>query len=232
MYGIINDLRKRISYEKLKYPLNIFDVCSKLENIEIKKIPFKTNGLRGMAVLADDESDINCILVNSNLSYEEQNFYVSHELIHIFTSEPQSGQTFSCYEKVQPFQDKYKEWLANEGAAELLVPYCEFLPLVKKHYFNIINNKSTLEFCRRVSKKFDVTPFVIQNRLNSLAFEINQYVQSEVDLDKIRIMSKLQQEREGIFIQSLNELEKKEKNIPMDIIDIFFNNSVSYPIFT
>lgn len=111
------------------YPLDIYEICKKLDKIEIAAIPLKTPGLRGMAKLADETSDINCILVNSILSQPEQNFHGTHEFMHTIFENGKTGTTFKCYDRVMPFQNKYTEWVANEGAAELLVPYKEFIPL-------------------------------------------------------------------------------------------------------
>lgn len=206
LYLKIESFRNILTSEGIKYPLDIFEICSKFEDLEIARCPFKTTGLRGMAVLADTTSNINCILVNSKLSYEEQNFHGVHELLHIYTSEPNSGQTFKCYDNVKPFQNSYIEWIANEGAAELTVPYKDLLPLVKKEYLEITKGLGTYEFCERTAPMFAVTSTVIQNRLNSLSYEIQQYI-GGVPLENIKVLSKAQQHKENIFVKSLNDLE-------------------------
>ena len=117
-----------------------------------------------MACLAKDPSDINCILVNSNLSYAERNFYGFHELIHVFSSPLNSAQTFSCFDTVKPHQNPYIEWIANEGAAELLVPYKVLLPIVKENYSELITDLGVYEFCEKYADIFSVTPTVVQHR--------------------------------------------------------------------
>lgn len=205
---MVKNLRDDLIANGAKQPFDIFNICTLYDNLKIRTCPFVTQGLRGMAVVADNPDDINCILVNSNLSYEEQNFYGSHELMHIYSSGVGSGQTFNCYDKVKPFQDSYVEWVANEGAAELLVPYEELLKLIEVHYNKMIKGLGTYEFCCNVAPKFAVTPIVIQNRLNSLCYEIEQYING-TPLDRIKIMSKSEQHKHNIFISSLNELESE-----------------------
>lgn len=204
----MEQLRNLLLSAGLKQPFSIFDVCSKFEDLAIRSCPFITKGLRGMAILADKISKINCILVNANLTYEEQNFHGFHELIHIYTSEPNSGQTFNCYDKIKPYQSSYIEWIANEGAAECMVPYKKFLPLIKDNYHKMIEGLGTFDFCNKVASDFAVTPTVIQNRLNSLCYEIAQYING-ASLENINILSKSEQQRNNIFIPSLNDLENE-----------------------
>ena len=144
LYKNINEIRNHLIANGFTYPLNIFDICSRYDNLSISAIPFKTRGLRGMAVLAKDDNDINCILVNSNISASEQNFHGIHELMHITFEDDNSGQIFKCYEKTLPFQDSYKEWVANEGAAELLIPYSDFIPFFCNVYSDFRNSSLCL----------------------------------------------------------------------------------------
>lgn len=206
LYRTVESLRTSLLSNGAKYPFDIFDICSKFSNLEIGICPFKTVGLRGIATLSDNTSDINCIVVNSKLSYEEQNFHGIHELLHIYTCEPGSGQTFQCYDTVKPFQNSYKEWLANEGAAELILSYKDLLPLIKDNYQYLIKDLGTSDFCVKIAEQFSVTSTVIQNRLNSLSYEIKQYL-DDVPLENIEIISKSEQKRKNIFVPSLNELE-------------------------
>ena len=190
----------------LNPPFNVFEICSALKRTDIRTCPFTTKGLRGIATIANNPSDINCILVNSNLSFVEQNFHGIHELIHIVTCPKNSGQTFSCFETVKPNQNSYIEWVANEGAAELLIPYRKLLPIIKKKYPALIQDLGTYSFCEEYADVFSVTPTVLQHRIDSLKYEISQYI-SGTDIDSIQILSKKAQENRGIYIKSLVDLE-------------------------
>lgn len=158
-----------------------------------------------MVSLAQNNEQNHVILVNSNKSFEEQNFHGAHELIHIPTAD-QAGTILSCYDTVKPNQDSYTEWLANEGAAELLVPYMILLPMVKDEYDTMCVNLGTWDFCEKHSQDFGVTPIVLQNRIDSLKYEIYQYI-NEVPLACLEILSKTKLKQRDLNIKSLVQLE-------------------------
>lgn len=227
------ELRNLLLECDLNYPLDIFEICSKFSNLEIAAIPFVTRSLRGMAKLADTESSINCILVNSNLTQEEQNFHGMHELMHIYLPHDYSGTTFKCYDKVQPFQDSYVEWLANEGAAELIIPHDVLLPYIKENLYRFKERLFGIcEMSEEIADHYRVSPVVVQNRFNSLKYEIYQYLNG-CKISDIKVLSKTQQEKEGIFIESLNDIEdnrllecmSKERTVATKT---FFRYSESY----
>lgn len=189
--------------------MDIFSVCSLFDNLEIAAVPFKTQGLRGIARLADDSSPINCILVNSNLSYEEQNFHGFHELMHIYRTGDCPGATFSCYDRLKPNQNGYVEWIANEGAAELILPHDVLLPYIKEHAVTFNSNMFAVsDMVEKISIAYRVSPMVVTYRLESLKYEIQQYL-TGAQLSEIRILSKNQQEKLGIKIDSLIDIEGK-----------------------
>lgn len=233
MYENIADLKNFLISVGANQPFDIFNICSKIDNIEISSVPFKTVGLRGIAALAKDADDINCILVNSKLSYEEQNFHGIHELIHIYTGTPNSGQTFNCYDKVKPNQNSYVEWIANEGTAELLLPYKEVLPFIKDNISKFYTCFFPVyEICKVLAENNNVSQTVAENRLNSLKYEIFQYLNG-VDLNNINILSKHQQELKGIKVDSLSQIEFKRfldriSKHQYDISTPFFGYSESY----
>lgn len=208
MYEKIEKLRSILLSLGLKPPYDIFNICSNLEGIVIGTCPFKTKGLRGMAVMAKDSTDYDSILINSSLSYLEQNFYGTHELIHIYTSEKNSGQTFNCYDTIRPDQNTYIEWIANEGAAELLVPYKILLPMIKSNYSTMITDGGTYDFCKKNAGTFGVSETVLQNRIQSLKYETDQYLKG-ISLEDIEILSNNQQLKRGIEIKSLVDLENE-----------------------
>lgn len=160
-----------------------------------------------MVDIAKNDDQNHVILVNSNKSYEEQNFHGFHELMHIPTVD-EPGTILRCYERLKPNQDSYLEWLANEGAAEFTVPYKMLLPLVKENYPYMTKNWGTSRFCNLYADNFSVSPIVMQNRIDSLKYEISQYVNG-VPLDKIEILSNNKQRQRGIHMKSLVEIEKE-----------------------
>lgn len=177
-----------------------------------------------MASLANEESPVNCILVNSNLSQEEQNFHGTHEFIHIALDDGKGGRTFKCYDKIKPFQNPYTEWLANEGAAELILPHDVLLPYIKERINTFDDNIiGVYNMIDEIAQIYRVSPVVVQNRLNSLSYEIFQYL-SGCDINDIKILSKTQQQRYGIYVDSLNDIENRR------LTEVWFGKEQSHVI--
>lgn len=204
LYSNVDRIRTRLLLDGFTYPLNICDIGNKYIDLAVSSVPFKTKGLRGMAVLAKDAQDVNCIIINSLLSSYEQNFYGFHELMHITFESEKTGQIFSCYERTMPFQDSYKEWVANEGAAELLMPYklfitdfCYLYDLFHTNRNLWIQYYDTFTPVELLAKKYHVSTMVVKNRIRNLSYEIQQYHQG-IDIDSIRILSNNQQKSLGI----------------------------------
>lgn len=163
-----------------------------------------------MVSLARSDNENNVILVNSNKSFEEQNFHGFHELMHIPTVD-EHGTILRCYERIRPNQDRYLEWLANEGAAEFLVPYKMLLPIIRDRYSDLISGLGTWNFCSEFAPKFGVTHTVMQYRIDSLKYEISQYL-CGVPMDKIEILSNNKQKERGICVKSFVDLENERLN--------------------
>lgn len=206
LYESVNNLKNRMHINDFEYPLDIFDICqNRLVNIEIGAANFKTNDLRGMAIISENvKCENHVILVNANKSPEEINYHGTHELMHITIQHNKAGQAFKCYDKVKPTQDSYIEWQANEGAAEFLVPYRILLPLIKKNYNKMCIGFGAYDFCEVYASQFGVSPVVMQNRLNALSYEIEQYING-TPLNSIKILSHTQQIKQGIHTVSLIE---------------------------
>lgn len=200
-------MKQQFNINPSDYPLDIFEICKRISNVEIQAVPFKTADLRGMVSLANNDSEAHVILVNSNKSFQEQNFHGFHELMHIPTAD-QPGTLLRCYDTVKPNQNSYMEWLANEGAAEFVVPYKLLLPMIKDEFSDMITGIGTWQFCEDHSDDFGVSPIVLQNRIDSLKYETYQYLNG-VPLDKIEILSWNKQKQRGINVKSLVELESE-----------------------
>ena len=207
LYKNVQEIREYLNITFNDYPLNIFDICENIKEVEIGVVPFKNQNLKGMVTIAQDENDNHVIIVNGNKTKEEQNYHGCHELLHIWFRSVEPGMSLNCFEKCKPNQNTFIEWLANEGAAELLVPFKVFLPLVKENKEEMLRNFGTTDFCEKYAVDFGVAPIVLKNRLNALKYEIYQYIEKEIDLDDIEILSKSKQDSLGIKIKSFNDLE-------------------------
>ena len=209
LYGEVDKIRQRIfKCTEYEYPFPLADWIKHVNGLSFESLPFKTKALRGMAVIAEKPNQNHVILLNSNLSVYEQNFYCGHELVHLCLHRDTPSKQFNCYDKVMPNQDPFLEWQANEGAAEFLVPYKILFPLIKEHIDEFNDYGDIYSFKLNLSNEFMVTETVIEIRLESLKYEIMQYING-VNIENINFLSRTQQKRLGIKAISLNDIENK-----------------------
>lgn len=138
MYLEKADLYRKI--ENLKEELNILPWIFPIYSKEIAKRycvalhieELDLDALSGILYRGHNET---WIALNKNHSAQRQNFDCMHELIHYFIH-MNLRKSFECIsrEDGKIRQNSFIEWQANEGAAEFLVPYQEFLPKVKEAY--------------------------------------------------------------------------------------------------
>lgn len=203
LYRQVCNIRNSFGLAQDEYGIDTIQLCKEM-GIRVENAPFYSPGLRGMAIVGGkDESDV--IILNSDRNSTEQNVDCSHECMHLGLHRDEPYRTFKCFEKVAPGQDKYIEWQANEGGAELLVPYSNLLPRIK-HYEHLLHSyENIIAFKDELKNTYNVTDAVITFRIESLKYEIAQYLDG-VPLDDLRILSNMSQEKEGIRVKSLNDI--------------------------
>lgn len=197
LYRRIQNVRNQLRITHQDYPLDSLQLCSKVLEKKIGYAPFKAPALRGMAAIDKSNHKNDVILLNSARTKIEQNFDCAHEIIHTIAHRNLPGITsFNCFETVGKKQDPFIEWQANEGAAELLVPYKHFIPiyvnLSRKYARNF--NKTPPE--KELSTMYNVTEAVISHRINALNYEIYQYLEHG-DINNIEILSQAKQQQRG-----------------------------------
>ena len=118
LYARLEEKRKEsgIFYD---FPLDIKSLVRR-ENIELSFTLFESDSIGAMLY----KDSFSAILINSNKSPLDQRFDLAHELIHFWFHPSQTSFSF----QKPHLRDKEKEWQANEGAAELLLPYKDFIP--------------------------------------------------------------------------------------------------------
>lgn len=164
--------------------------------------------MRGIVRIAKNRDENHVILLNENKSFVEQNYHGFHELTHILTVD-EPGTTLNCFGNTRPNQNSYIEWLANEGAAEFLMPYKEILPIIRNESKTFDEHSMPIfDLSEKLSNMYNVSTVVVQNRISSLSYEIWQYL-SGTDIDKIQWMSHSEQQRKGINVDSLLDIENK-----------------------
>lgn len=203
LYNDILHIKRFLGLRPYQYGLNMVNELKDF-GIQIDTIPFKTPGLRGMAVIGE-KPDPDIILLNSKRCMKEQNFDCGHEMVHLGLHRNLERKTFNCFDKVSAAQDPFLEWQANEGAAEFFVPHKIFILFLEEHLGNYPNREDIENFISWASDFFIVPKAVIRYRLENLKYEIYQYY-AGVDIKDLTILSKNQQEKRGIYLSSLNDI--------------------------
>lgn len=207
LYAAIEKYKTSIGYGSTEHSIDLISYCKCNDQIELRELEFSSNALRGIAVIGDEkQKDI--ILLNKNRSYIERNFDCGHEVIHLSFHRNTEIETFNCIENAKISKNPFYEWQANEGAAEFFLPYKELLPIIGDKINNLRSWDSIRDFKFELSMLFNVTYQVVEFRLESLKYEIHQYI-NRTPLDKIKIMSLSQQNRNRIKVFSLNDMEKE-----------------------
>lgn len=176
----------------LDQPVKLVDVLAPHSQFEIEYCDFKTPGLCGVAMVGNKTDTI---ILNLNRTSEEQNFDCGHEFLHL-TKHRKIQDSFNCFTNTKPQQRTFLEWQANEGSAQLLVPFLvpyqdfipRFLKLLESEAFGI---QYTL------AEYYHVTPQVINIRLDNLSYEIDQYREG-ARLDCLELLSRRQRTQRGI----------------------------------
>lgn len=201
LYNFVASLKNKFGVSDNLYPLDLGyleDISSKYLSLELAS--FKTRGLCGVAFIGDKEDTV---ILNSERSENEQLFDFSHELVHL--SAHRHVGAFQCFDKVKPAQNSFLEWQANEGAAEITVPYKLFIPQFVDRvrecgdsWFDYIGLKWEL------ADEFGVTPAIISYRIDNLRYEISQY-EKGISIGDLQLKSNTQLIKEGIIISSYNQ---------------------------
>ena len=187
LYARIDLMRKNLGISQYDTAINALELCErKISDVKIIYHSFDTSGFCGAAFAGDKE---NTIVLNTARLENEQNFDCGHELIHLVRHRHLNNGIFNCSSKKQ---NSFLEWEANEGSAQLLVPYQDFIP----RFISLLNDKAT-DIQGVLAEHYHVTPQVINVRMNSLAYEIDQYREG-ARLDCLELLSRKQRRQRGI----------------------------------
>ena len=179
---------KRVLYTKLEdklsdsdlryeFPLDIKALVRK-EAIEVQYYSFDSEAIGAVLVKGEQKSGI---LVNSNKPAAEQRFDLAHELIHFWFHPAKASFSFQNPQS----RDREKEWQANEGAAQLLLPYDDFIPrFIQTARYVEENHEPPEEIYSSLARFYQVLPVVVDYRARNLESEILQYL-SGVPIKKV-----------------------------------------------
>lgn len=174
LYAQMDNFRKEYGFD---YHFEEEALAKKLK-IKLSYYCFDSTRLAGALLRGEKHSEI---ILSANRRKKEQRFTFAHELCHWYLH---SGATFCCGED----DAGALEWQANQGAAELLMPYREVLRFIKN--ISSLYKSSSPRVIKLFIEHFgDVTPTMAKIRLEELSGEIDEYL-SGVPMDKINILSR------------------------------------------
>lgn len=166
LYDTIATVQNSLGLRESRYPISAkiiaesFISCGLLEIIEEAFIK-----LSGM-LIKNNFPKKSYIIINSELNDCERNFALAHELIHFLCHSVDNGLMCTPYSSKT---NDWHEWRANEGAAELLLPYRKFIT-----DFSILEQFITcFDIEKLMAKKFQVSDKVIAYRIIHLRYEID-----------------------------------------------------------
>lgn len=186
LYMYVDGVRENLGLPKYDAQVNTIEICAKRKPcIDVLYHRFDTNGFCGLAFVGDKKDTV---ILNESRSPIERNFDCGHELIHLLKHRNRQT-TFQCAAKRQ---DSFLEWEANEGAAQFIVPYQDFIPR-----FVILLDAGIKGIEGVLADHYHVTTQVIDIRLGNLAYEIDQYRRG-VRIDHLELLSRRQLQTRGI----------------------------------
>lgn len=206
LYRFVDNLKAQLHIPTFIYVVNAVELCRAIDRIDIEYANLQSRGLCGLAMLGEK---VDTIVLNTRRSTEERNFDCAHELIHV-THHRNKASCFNCFSEVRPQQNSFLEWQANEGAAQLLVPYQDFIPRFLRD-FGYRKTFGDFDIIGTLAFHYGVTPQVIRNRIECLSYEMDQY-QRGVDVMSLQFLSKNQ--RTKLDIRPTNYLSLCE--FPLD----------------
>lgn len=203
LYREIDHFRAYIGLPENTFPIHISKHLEQQEGIKIQAVSFSTRALRGMVSFGEN-NQCDIILLNSHRSAIEQNFDCAHEAVHLGLHRNEHKVSFTCIDQIPNKQDSFLEWHANEGAAELLVPYRDFIPRFAQELQSFCKDPyPEVDVRDKLAAFYQVSYKVIENRIENLNYEIDQYFKG-IDTDHLRILSRKQQSKHGIVSPSYN----------------------------
>ena len=203
LYNQVDNLKYELGldFTNMSYPINSKELAKKYyKNVVIEEIKFPSQYICGILYKGDISTSI---ALNSRREACQQNFDCMHELIHYFFHDISYCQLMCSDKSVK--QDSYIEWQANEGAAQFLVPYQIFIPKYLELERKFAKSNWDDLYLDELCSYFNVSPSVIQNRINSLETEILQYKKGQ-DIKSLAVISKNRAVSLGLSKYKLKQL--------------------------
>lgn len=191
LYQSMDEARYEMGFHRPQDVFNAFDFCSQSPDFRVTELPIKTQGLQGILQIGED---FDIIILNKEQSITERNFYCGHELVHSREHRYENLPCFHCYESIRTNQNKFVEWQANEGSAQLIMPYQDFIPHCCFLIDQLFNGNDAVHM---LADHYGVTATIVINRINTLSYKLDQY-RDGCSIENLDILSKYRQDELGI----------------------------------
>ena len=177
LYRLVDERRAALS---ISSPADPYQLARRL-GIAVSCYAFESRCLSGFLMRGETHSEI---VLNASGSPESRRFTAAHELIHYLLH---GGRQFLCGNTgLAEGNVGALEWQANQGAAELLMPYRVFLPFIKNIRSILLADEGRA--FRLIAKEFSVSLSTAQLRLRDLEPEFEQYC-AGVPLEELQIVA-------------------------------------------
>lgn len=165
LYDNIRDKRASFGMDA-STPADVSAIIER-EGIEVQYCTFESRSI-GAILYKDTASGI---LVNAAKSEPDHRFDMAHELIHFWFHAKRAECAFPLVPR-----NKEEEWQANEGAAELLLPYRDFVPRYVRAVCEAERDGAEPETVYALlAAYYRVNETVVNYRIRNLESEILQY---------------------------------------------------------
>ena len=180
-------LYRRIDAMREKYGVRgIFDPYdfAGAQGISIARHDFHDPRLRGILVRTGDACGV---ILRAGLTPARERFYLTHELVHRELHYGEIGST--------AFADSGREYQADEGAAELLMPYRDLIPRALFLRRRFLTDRTAA--LRILAAHYRLDLEIVRRRLRSLQYEI-ALCRSGVPVSEIVPLSRREQQARGL----------------------------------
>lgn len=158
-------LYHRIDSMRRKYGIRgVFDPYAFVETQQVPIVlhRFTNERLRGILVRAGRHYGV---ILDTRLTQAERRFTLTHEIVHFELHYGESGGA--------TFQDGGFEYQADEGAAELLMPYRDFIPRAASMRRRYLKSQTAAVAALAAFYRLDCE--IVRRRLTSLSYELDLY---------------------------------------------------------
>lgn len=180
-------LYRRIDAMRQKYGIrgrfDPFDFAA-ARQIPVQYHAFSDPHLKGILVRS---GGVCGIVLDPRLSGEQQRVTLTHELVHLELHYGEQGTAFSDHDGM--------EYQADEGAAELLMPYHDLLPRAAS--FRRRYRQDPVKITGLLAAHYRVDLDTMQRRLDSLDYELMLFLHG-TPISEIVPISELEKRRKGI----------------------------------